>query len=504
MSSVIVSTVLPLVIVAVLWSVLRRSSSRLSTFPGPPPLPLVGNILPPERVWLTFTSLAEKYGPVYSLRFFRTPVLVVNSAVVARDLFELRSSKYANRPLPKIVEMAGFDRGVALEHDPTRLRLGRKVMHSVIQPREIEEYRDRIQHYLALYLKNMLDDSTNFMQHSRILLAGVTLEMSHGYEIQGPDDPFLVEAKKLVENFTQASYAGGHLVNWLPFLSVVPEWLPGMGFKKVARSWREHYDAVAGEVYQYAKDEIAKGTARPSMIYKSVSESATEKIPEDIAMYSSAQVYTGGSDTTASTISSFVLMMVRHPEVQAKAQAEIDRVIGPHRLPTYEDRRELPYTNAVLAEVLRVLPPIAAVLREPDGDDVYDGKIIANGTMMIENIWGMLHDSTAYPDPAEFRPERWLDVDSEDVHHPLNIAFGFGRRVCPGRVLAEELAFTVIALHLALFHIQCAYDKQGKPIIPAPEQTNGSIIFPLPFTCTIRPRDDRAREHIDEFCRTYV
>ncbi|KAI0649657.1 cytochrome P450 [Trametes meyenii] len=487
-----------------LWVFLRRAS-HLPTFPGPKPLPLLGTILPPERVWLTLTELGKQYGPVYSLRFFRTPVLVVNSAIVARDLFELRSSKYANRPLPKIAEMAGFNRGVALEHDPVRLRLGRKVMHSVIQTREIEEYRDRIQHYIAIYLKSMLQSPSEFVQHARILLAGVTLEMSHGYEIEGPEDPFLGEAKILVKNFSLASRAGGWLVNWLPFLSQVPEWLPGMGFKRSAREWREHYDSVARKAFNYVKDEMARGMARPSMVYKSLVESSAEQIPEDIVMYSSAQVYTGGADTTASTISAFILMMIRHPEVQGKAQAEIDSVVGPDRLPTYADRERLPYTNAVLSEVLRTLPPISATLREPEEDDIYDGRLIAKGTVIIENFWGMLHDPTAYPDPDSFRPERWLGVDSEDVRHPLNIAFGFGRRICPGRLLAEELAFTAIALLLSLFHVTCAHDAQGKgkPIIPVVAQTDGSIIFPLPFTCNIRPRGERTHELIEDFAQAH-
>lgn len=61
---------------------------------------------------------------------------------------------------------AGFDRGVGLEHDVNRLRLGRKIIHSVIQPRGIEEYRGRIQHYLAVYLKRTLDAPSGFMQHA--------------------------------------------------------------------------------------------------------------------------------------------------------------------------------------------------------------------------------------------------------------------------------------------------------------------------------------------------
>ncbi|KAJ3002825.1 hypothetical protein NUW54_g5637 [Trametes sanguinea] len=506
-----------------LWLRVSSKASRKPVFPGPSPLPIVGNILPSERVWITLSAIGEKYGrveerhalsrlipnsppvgPIFSLKLLSTPVLVVNSSTAARDLFELRSANYANRPLPKIVQMAGFDRGVALEHDPARLRLGRKVMHSVIQPRVIVEFRDRIQHYLAIYLKYMIESPDRFVQHAKLLLAGVTLEMSHGYEISGPNDVYLGQAEILVKNFSQASYAGGHLVNWLPFLSYLPAWLPGMGFKRMARQWREHYDRVAGEAFDYAKSEITDGTARPSMVQKALADMSQDGIPEDIVKYSAAQVYSGGADTTASTIIAFILMMVRHPEVQSRAQAEIDTVTGHTRLPAFADRAQLPYVDAVLAEVLRVLPPIPAILRQPENDDIYEGRLIPKGTMMIENIWGMLHDRNVYPEPAAFRPERWLKADKQDIRHPLNVAFGFGRRICPGRLLAEELAFTAIALLLSSFDISCAHDDNGDPIVPAPEQTNGSIIFPLPFRCHIRPRNDRAQERVEEFIRAHT
>ncbi|KAL7284870.1 hypothetical protein ACG7TL_002183 [Trametes sanguinea] len=246
--------------------------------------------------------------------------------------------------------------------------------------------------------------------------------------------------------------------------------------RSTARQWREHYDLVAGEAFEYAKSETTEGTARPSMVQKALSAMSHEVIPEDIVKYSAAQVYSGGADTTASTIVAFVLMMVRHPEVQSRARAEIDNVVGHTRLPTYGDRAQLPYVDAVLAEVLRVLPPIPAILRQPENDDIYDGCLIPKGTMMIENIWGMLHDRNIYPEPDAFMPERWLNVEKHDIYHPLNVAFGFGRRSCPGRLLAEELAFTTIALLLSSFDISCAHDEDGNPVIPMPEQTNGSIM----------------------------
>lgn len=95
-----------------------------------------------------------------------------------------------------------------------------------------------------------------------------------------------------------------------------------------------------------------------------------------------------GSDTTAATVATFVLAMTMHPEIQKKAQEELDRVIGPDRLPTWEDRPQLPYIDAILKETLRW--NTATPLGVPHAliqDDVYEGMFIPGGATVIANIW---------------------------------------------------------------------------------------------------------------------
>jgi len=67
-----------------------------------------------------------------------------------------------------------------------------------------------------------------------------------------------------------------------------------------------------------------------------------------------ASLYGGGTDTVVSANSSFFLLMSLHPEVQRKAQEEIDRVVGHDRLPNAQDRKDLPYVNAIMKEVARL------------------------------------------------------------------------------------------------------------------------------------------------------
>lgn len=142
-----------------------------------------------------------------------------------------------------------------------------------------------------------------------------------------------------------------------------------------------------------------------------------------------------------------------YPDVQQKAQAELDAVVGPDRLPELSDSSSLPYLNALIKELLRWHP--ALILGLPHStlaDDEYNGHFIPAKTIVIANVWwvvhrrsykcialidcayrprGMTRNPECYPDPEAFIPERFLDENGKldlSACDPANIVFGFGRR----------------------------------------------------------------------------
>ncbi|KAF9809437.1 hypothetical protein IEO21_07389 [Rhodonia placenta] len=209
-------------------------------------------------------------------------------------------------------------------------------------------------------------------------------------------------------------------------------------------------------------------------------------------------VFGGGLDTNISTIFSFLLAMLRFPEVQKKAQAEIDSVIGTNRLPQISDRPSLPYIRSVVAEVYRWLPAVPLgiphALRQ---DDIYDGLFLPKGSVIMPNVWGMLHDPTIYPAADEFRPERFGGSDTV-MTKVTDIAFGFGRRACPGYHFAEGTIFAIVATVLATCDVVPVVDEYGQEIIPEVSLTSGSIVFPENVKCTFRPRSGRIKESLLE------
>jgi cytochrome P450 len=162
---------------------------------------------------------------------------------------------------------------------------------------------------------------------------------------------------------------------------------------------------------------------------------------------------------------------MQNPRVQQKAHEEIQQLLnpdqdtdGPSRLPTWTDFPHLPYLNLVLQETYRMNPlspqgiPHASI-----NADTYRGYHIPAGTTVYANVWAMHHDPATYRDSFTFYPERYLPVEDGGWGEPLPVGnFGFGRRACVGRNLAENSLLIVLALLVSTVKIQFPIDENGE------------------------------------------
>jgi cytochrome P450 len=261
---------------------------------------------------------------------------------------------------------------------------------------------------------------------------------------------------------------------------LLPSWIPGLEFQKLAVEWRQLAQDLFDKPFNLVKERMREGTANPSFSSKML---GTLEDWDDHVIGSRAELikgtatslYAGASDTTVSAMRAFFLAMTIYPEYVRMAQEEIDTVIGNDRLPDIEDRANLPFCDRLLKEVLRwgVVGPLGIphVAKE---DEEYNGCHIPKGTIIVANIWAMLHDEKQYPDPHTFNPDRFLDDTQPD---PTTIVFGFGRRACPGNHMAQAAMFLSMSQTLALFDIKRVRDEAGNEIIPLPEFITGMIRY---------------------------
>jgi cytochrome P450 len=180
--------------------------------------------------------------------------------------------------------------------------------------------------------------------------------------------------------------------------------------------------------------------------------------------------------------------MVAFPEVQRRAQAELDAVVGRARLPTFADAPRLPYVRAVIKEVLRWRPAFErGAPHKAAKDDRYEGMFIPKGAACMANIWHCNHDRAIFGDDADdFKPERHLDVKREvvlpgprETNGEGHVSFGFGRRICVGKHIANDSLFIKTAMILWVATLKCARDKSGKELLPDPNSfvDKGVIMF---------------------------
>lgn len=188
--------------------------------------------------------------------------------------------------------------------------------------------------------------------------------------------------------------------------------------------------------------------------------------------------------------------MSMFPDVQRKAQEEIDRVVGTSRLPAASDRDNLQFVNLIVEEAQRWHPITPMGLpHAADEDDTIDGVRIPKGTLLLPAVWFFTRDSETYHDPEAFKPERFLAPYNEPF--ATNFTFGFGRRVCPGKVLADASLFLTFAQSLAVFDIRKAVDGSGHAIEPEHTFGNGIISHPGAFGVQVAPRASRCRDLVE-------
>jgi len=476
----------------------RRRARGLQLPPGPKRKFITGNLhqLPRVEPWLTFTSWAKTYGPIVYFRVLRNKTVVLSSGKVALDLLESRSVIYSDRPKFWMAgELAGRKHQIFLTpfSDP-RFKPLRKLLQTGLNPRASKTYRPIQTQETQVLLKGLLNSPAEFRGHIRRNAGAVILKVAYGYQVKDDNDPLVQLLEEGFKSAGRLNVPGKYWVEFMPFLRYIPDWFPGAGFKVEAKKVGTELSNIELGPFNWAKEQIMTGDFVDSFTSKQLLPEDGQTIDQqthDLIKWASAALYVGGGDTTVSALLSFVLLMTLHPEVQQRAQADIDRV-APNRLPTLNDYDSLPYIRAIIKEVLRWAPvaPLG-LFHQVMEDDVYENYFIPKGTKVIANIWGITHDEDIYPEPYTFDPSRHLGETLQP--DPFNFVFGFGRRVCPGAHLAEMSLFLNMASILSVFSFSKAIDDHGVEVEPTIEWSSGVTMHLNPFLCQIKPRSS---EHL--------
>ncbi|EAU82679.2 OrdA protein [Coprinopsis cinerea okayama7 len=341
---------------------------------------------------VTFMEWAKSYGPIisYSLRGQRT--IVLNSPKAVTDLLETKSSIYSDRPINWMAgELAGRKWNVfSISSQHPRFKIYRRLLHNGLNPRASKDYR-AIQHSETMcMLKTLATNPEDFIFALRRSAVATMLKLAYGFQIGGRDDTFESILEETFKVSVELGTPGKYLIESYPWLRFVPAWFPGAGFKRYALGVKEKLDHMNSIPFQWTLRRIRAGNHVESFISKLLSIDTPyidSKEKEDVLKWCAFGLYIGGGDTTVSALTTFMLIMQLHPDVQRRAHADISRVCQ-GRLPTPDDYKSLPYIEAIIKEILRWGP--VAPLGLPHcatRDEIYEGYYIPKGTKILANIW---------------------------------------------------------------------------------------------------------------------
>ncbi|KAL1663539.1 cytochrome P450, partial [Schizophyllum commune] len=344
----------------------RRRESGKPLPPGPPGLPIVGNLfdVPVDFQWLKYAEWSKEFGSDFiHLDVGGMPVIVLHSFEACFDLLERRSSEYSSRADTPMLDLMGWEFQItSMKYGKSREH--RRAFHTFFNIDTVRRFRPRQQRATHTFLRRMLDASSNDLRKElRFMAASTIMDITYGIDALPENDPYTQVADRAFNAGAIAAVPNSYLVNIFPILLHLPEWMPGTGFRKHARKWRPVTEKMVEAPFEETMRRMVSDSARNSFVSLSLEKARTkgDLAEEEVVKNTAAIMYIGAMDTTVATLLSFTLHMLENPEIAKRAQLELASALEAGRLPEYDDEERLPYTIAVVKETMRMYPAAPVV-----------------------------------------------------------------------------------------------------------------------------------------------
>ncbi|KAF7847357.1 hypothetical protein BT93_L3057 [Corymbia citriodora subsp. variegata] len=441
---------------------LQRSSKR-NLPPAPPSLPIIGHLLlVKEPVQRTLQSLSDRYGPVFSLSFGSRPVVIVSSPSAAEECFTKNDVVLANRPCMLAGEIMLYSNTTisTAPYGPHWRNLRRLTTLEILAPHCLASSLTVRQEEVRLLVRSLYEVASSARDSgcARVEMRSRLQEMSFsiimrmisgkryfGAAADAGDAKVARQFREVINEIFELS--GTDPGDFLPVLRKVVD-LKGRERRMVDVAKRSDV------ILQGMIDELRSRRKRSDGDRKVESKMMidymlSEGYSDDIIKGHILTILCAGTDTSAVTIEWTMSLLLNHPNIMQKAQAELDDIVGRDCLVDEADIHKLPYLQNIINEALRLFPPAPLLVpHESAKDCMIGGFDVPRGTMILVNAWAIQRDPKVWDDPTSFKPERYEGLKEDHAYRLL--PFGMGRRSCPGVGLANR----VVGLTLAAL-IQC-------------------------------------------------
>uniref|UniRef100_A0A668UVI7 Cytochrome P450, family 2, subfamily Y, polypeptide 3 n=1 Tax=Oreochromis aureus TaxID=47969 RepID=A0A668UVI7_OREAU len=446
-------------ILALLWlfSVKRR---KYSLPPGPAPLPLLGNLpqIDKNAPFKSILKFSENYGPVMTLYMGRQRTVVLVGYDAVKEALVDQADDFTGRmPVPFLLKATkGYGLGISNGERWRQMRrftlttlrdfgMGRKGMEEWIQ-----EVSEHLRAHIRTFKGKPFDPQ--FLLSSTV--SNVICCLVFGECFAFEDKQFLhlltIMSKMLRFNSSPLGqmyniFPGSWSISWLP-----PNyfWL----YKGGQRFYRkENPRAQRDTGPQLPRDYIDCFLIRINQ-----KDNPSSEFNYDNLVSTVLNLFVAGTETTSSTLRYALTVLIKYPKIQEKMQQEIDTVMGKDRCPRMDDRKSLPFSDAVIHEVQRFLDIVPFSIPHYALNDIsFKGYTIPKDTVIIPLLHSVLKEEKQWATPRFFNPQHFLDHNGNFKKNPAFMPFSAGKRACVGESLARMELFIFLVSLLQDFTFSC-------------------------------------------------
>ncbi|XP_037675240.1 cytochrome P450 2A13 [Choloepus didactylus] len=475
-----------------LMSVWRQRKFWGKLPPGPTPLPFIGNYLQlsTEQMYNSLMKLRERYGPVFMVHLGTRRVVVLCGQEAVKEALVDQAEEFSGRGEQATFNWIFQDYGVAFSNGERAKQLRRFSITTLrdfgFGKRGIEE---RIQEEAGFLIgafratRGAVIDPTFFLSRT---VCNVISSIVFGDRFDYENKEFLSLLRMMLGSFQFTATSTGQLYE---MFYPVMKYLPGpqqQAFKEL--QGLEDFIVKKVEHNQRTLDPNSPRDFIDAFLIRIQQEQKnpnTEFHMKNLVT-TALNLFFAGTETVSTTLRYGFLLLMKHPDVEAKVHEEIDRVIGKNRQPKFEDRAKMPYTEAVIHEIQRYGDMIPMSLaRRVIKDTKFRDFLIPKGTEVFPMLGSVLRDPKFFSNPQDFNPQHFLDEKGQFKKNDAFMPFSVGKRYCFGEGLARMELFLFLTAIMQNFRFKSPQSPQDIDVTP---KHVGFATIPRNYTMSFLPR----------------
>ncbi|XP_057273043.1 cytochrome P450 2H1-like [Pezoporus wallicus] len=460
--------------------------------PGPFALPLAGNIfqLNPKNLPESMKKLREKYGSVFTIYLGPQKIVVLYGYDVVKEALIDQADDFSGRGNLPLFKRLFKGTGIVTSNGETWKQLRRFALTTLrdfgMGKRSIEERIQEEAHFLVERIRNTHEKPFNpgrFLTHA---VSNIICSVVFGDRFDYEDKKFLTLIYLLDENNDLQSSIQTQLYNFFPTLM---EFIPGPHQKMMKNT--EEVDKFILEIiaqHQETWDPSCPRDFIDAFLNKMDQEKGNghSVFTVESLTRTTLDLFLAGTGTTSTTLRHALLILQKYPEIQERVQKEIDHVIGQNQRPCMADRRQMPYTDAVIHEIQRFIDLIPLnVPHTVIKDTKFRSYFIPKDTTIFPMLGPILHDSKEFPNPEKFDPGHFLNANGTFKKSDFFMPFSAGKRICAGEGLARMELFIFLTSILQNFTLKPVVDHKDIVITPL---ISSAANMPRPYEVSFVPR----------------